>query len=165
VLADGEEGEIEVGGRCHMVGYWGRPDATAATIGPDGWLRTGDIGVRRPDGQYRIVGRKSDMFKSGGFNVYPREIELVLEAHPAVALSAVVGVPDALYGEVGVAYVLLEPGRQATAADMGAWCRERLADFKIPKRIEIRDRLPLVAVGKIDKAALKREAAQEGVPA
>lgn len=162
VLGDGEEGEIQVRGLCRMVGYWGQPEASAATIGPDGWLRTGDIGLRRPDGQYRIAGRKSEMFKSGGFNVYPREVELVLEAHPGVALAAVIGVPDPLYGEVGAAYVLAEPAARPDEAALKAWCRERLADFKIPKRIEIRDRLPLVAVGKIDKAALRREALQQG---
>jgi acyl-CoA synthetase (AMP-forming)/AMP-acid ligase II len=161
LLGDGEAGEIQVFGPCRMIGYWRRPEATAAMLGGDGWLRTGDLGLRRPDGNYQIVGRLSDMFKSGGFNVYPREIELVLEAHPEVAIAAVIGVPDGLYGEVGRAFVRREPNATVDAAALDAWCRARLANFKVPKRIEIRAELPLVAVGKIDKAALRRDAQEE----
>ncbi|MFO1057033.1 MAG: AMP-binding protein [Dongiaceae bacterium] len=164
-LGDGEEGEIEVRGLCRMVGYWRRPEATGAMLQPDGWLATGDLGLRRPDGLYRIVGRLSDMFKSGGFNVYPREIELALESHPEVALAAVVGVPDPLYGEVGWAFVLPVPGARPDPAALAAYARGRLADFKVPKRIEIREALPLVAVGKVDKAALRQEARTMGAAA
>jgi fatty-acyl-CoA synthase len=159
VLGDGAEGEIQVRGRCQMIGYYNRPEATAAMIDREGWLHTGDIGLRRPDGNYRIAGRLSDMYKSGGFNVYPREIEMLLESHPAIALAAVVGVKDPLYGEVGWAYLLPQPGAGADAAAIAAWCRERLANFKVPKRFIIRDQLPMLAVGKVDKAALKRAAA------
>jgi acyl-CoA synthetase (AMP-forming)/AMP-acid ligase II len=162
VLGDGEEGEIEVRGLCRMVGYWQRPEATAAMLRAEGWLATGDLGLRRPDGFYRIVGRLSDMFKSGGFNVYPREIELALETHPSVALAAVVGVPDPLYGEVGWAFVQPAPGSAPDPAALAAYARGRLADFKVPKRIEIRERLPLVAVGKVDKASLRQEARNPG---
>jgi acyl-CoA synthetase (AMP-forming)/AMP-acid ligase II len=165
VLGDGEEGEIEVRGLCRMVGYWRRPEATAAMLRDDGWAATGDLGLRRPDGLYRIVGRLSDMFKSGGFNVYPREIELALETHPEVALAAVVGVPDPLYGEVGWAFVQPVPGSRPEPAALAAYARGRLADFKVPKRIEVRERLPLVAVGKVDKAALKQEAREMGAAA
>ena len=157
ILGDGEAGEIQVAGPCRMVGYWRQPEATAAMLGADGWLRTGDIGFRRPDGNYQLVGRLSDMFKSGGFNVYPREVELALEEHPDVAMAAVIGVADPLYGEVGRAFVELERGAAADEAVLTAWCRARLANFKVPKLIEIRTALPLVAVGKIDKAALRRE--------
>jgi fatty-acyl-CoA synthase len=158
VLGTGVEGEIQVRGDCTMLGYWRRPEATAAMLGADGWLRTGDIGLIRPDGNLQIAGRLSDMFKSGGFNVYPREIELALEAHPAVAIAAVIGVPDGLYGEVGWAYVLPEPDAEPDATALTAWCRERLANYKVPKRIAIRRDLPLVAVGKIDKSELRRAA-------
>ena len=160
VLGDNEEGEIQVRGLCRMVGYYNRPEATAAMIDADGWLHTGDIGVRRPDGNYRIVGRLSDMYKSGGFNVYPREVEILLEAHPAVALAAVIGVKDGLFGEVGWAYLLLKPGDRLDEPEIAAWCRKRIANFKVPKRFLVRDRLPMLAVGKVDKAALRREATE-----
>jgi acyl-CoA synthetase (AMP-forming)/AMP-acid ligase II len=143
-----------------MVGYYNRPEATAAMIDADGWLHTGDIGVRQPDGNYRIAGRLSDMYKSGGFNVYPREVEILLEAHPAVALAAVIGVKDGLFGEVGWAYLLLKPGDRLDEPEIAAWCRERIANFKVPKRFLVRDRLPMLAVGKVDKAALRREATE-----
>jgi len=160
VLGDNAEGEIQVRGLCQMVGYYNRPEATAAMLDSEGWLHTGDIGSRRSDGNYCIVGRLSDMYKSGGFNVYPREIEILLESHPAVALAAVVGVRDDLYGEVGWAYLLLKPGCGVGEADIEAWCRQRIANFKVPKRFLLRDRLPILAVGKVDKPALRRAAAE-----
>ena len=161
VLGDGEEGEVQVRGRCRMIGYFNKPEATAAMIDTEGWLHTGDLGLRRPDGNYRIVGRLSDMYKSGGFNVYPREIEILLEGYPGVSLAAVVGVPDGLYGEVGWAYLAPKPGAVLKEPALSAWCRERLANFKVPKRFIIGDQLPMLAVGKIDKAALKRAARGE----
>jgi acyl-CoA synthetase (AMP-forming)/AMP-acid ligase II len=157
ICADGEAGEIQVRGHCMMVGYWNRPEATAAVIDREGWLHTGDIGLRRPDGNFQIVGRKTDMFKSGGFNVYPREIEIMLETHPAIAMAAVIGVPDDLYGEVGHAYLLLRSDETAAEPDLTAWCKERLANFKVPKRFHLRRQLPMLPVGKIDKMALRRE--------
>ncbi|HTO83526.1 MAG TPA: class I adenylate-forming enzyme family protein [Methylomirabilota bacterium] len=160
VLGDGEEGEIQVRGLCQMVGYYNRPEATAQMIDGEGWLHSGDIGIRRPDGNYRIVGRLSDMYKSGGFNVYPREIEILLESHPDIAMAAVVGVRDGLYGEVGWAYLMPESGAVLNEAELTAWCRARLANFKVPKRFIVRDQLPMLAVGKVDKAALKRAAAE-----
>ncbi len=158
ICADGEAGEIQVRGHCMMVGYWNRPEATSAAIDGEGWLHTGDIGFRRPDGNFQIAGRKSDMFKSGGFNVYPREIEMMLETHPAVAMAAVIGVPDDLYGEVGHAYLLLRADENAGEPDMTAWCKNRLANFKVPKRFHLRRQLPMLPVGKIDKVALRKEA-------
>lgn len=163
VLGDGEEGEIQVRGLCQMVGYFNRPDATSEMIDTEGWLHTGDIGLRRPDGNYRIVGRLSDMYKSGGFNVYPREVEILLESHPAIALAAVVGVTDTTYGEVGWAYLMVRPGSHIDEAELKAWCGERIANFKVPKRIVLCDRLPMLTVGKVDKPALQRAAAGKGV--
>ena len=158
LAGDGEAGEIQIRGDCMMTGYWNRPEATAAAIDEDGWLHSGDIGLRRPDGNFQIVGRMSDMFKSGGFNVYPREIEALLETHPAVAMAAVVGVPDDLYGEVGHAYLLMNEGREAGESELANWCRERLANYKVPKRFHLRHKLPMLPVGKIDKVALRKEA-------
>src|SRR5690606_31231259 len=96
----GEAGEIQVRGDFLMLGYLNQPEATRNTFTADGWLRTGDLASEEPDGQYRLIGRLREMFKSGGYNVYPKEIEAVLESHPAVNLAAVVAVPDPLYGEV-----------------------------------------------------------------
>jgi acyl-CoA synthetase (AMP-forming)/AMP-acid ligase II len=163
VLGDGVEGEIEIRGECRMIGYYKRPEATAAVIDPEGWVHSGDLGLRRSDGNYRVIGRLSDMYKSGGFNVYPREIELVLETHPGVAMAAVIGEPDALYGEVGRAFVLARPGESLSKPELAEWCRARLADFKVPKRFSIRDELPMLPVGKVDKAALRFEASREEV--
>ncbi len=158
IAADGEAGEIQIRGSCMMVGYWQRPEATSAAIDKDGWLHSGDIGLRRPDGNFQLVGRMSDMFKSGGFNVYPREIEMMLETHPAVAMAAVIGVPDTLYGEVGHAYLLLRDGVEPGEGDLASWCKDRLANFKVPKRFHARRNLPMLPVGKIDKVALRKEA-------
>ena len=150
-------GEIQVRGPTVVSGYFQRPDATRQAWTPDGWLRTGDLGQRRPDGLFRIVGRLKEMFKSGGYNVYPREVELVLERHPGVAMAAVVGVPDAVYGEVGHAWVLAS-AQPATAAELEAFCREHLANYKVPKHIHISDELPMLPVGKINKVALRQTA-------
>ncbi|WP_395670248.1 class I adenylate-forming enzyme family protein [Phenylobacterium sp.] len=155
----GEPGEILVRSPYLMLGYWGRPDATAEVLTPDGFFRTGDLGVLRPDGRYRIVGRIKEMYKSGGYNVYPREVEAVLEAHPAVAMAAVVSRPDPLWDEVGVAYVI--PQAAVTPQDLEQWCRERLANYKVPKLVRVDADLPFLPIGKIDKTALKRRAADE----
>jgi acyl-CoA synthetase (AMP-forming)/AMP-acid ligase II len=157
-VPDGETGEVLVRGACVMAGYYGRPAATATAIDAEGWLHSGDLGRLDADGRLRLVGRRRDMFKSGGYNIYPREIESVLEAHPAVALAAVVAVPDALYHEVGWAFVIRRPGAAPDAVALAAFCRERLANYKVPKRFVVRDALPMLAIGKIDKAALQAEA-------
>jgi acyl-CoA synthetase (AMP-forming)/AMP-acid ligase II len=153
-VSRGEPGEIQVRGRFIMRGYWRRPHETAEAIDADGWLHTGDLAVERPDGSLRLVGRLKEMYKSGGYNVYPREIEQALESCPGVAMAAVVGVPDVTFGEVGVAFVLREPGVEVAVATLEAWCRERLANYKIPKRFVIADELPLLPIGKLDKQRL-----------
>ncbi len=159
--ATGEEGEVWARSDWNMLGYWRQPEATRETLTPDGWLRTGDTAVRLADGHYRIVGRIKEMYKSGGYNVYPREVEDALEAHPAVSLAAVVPVADPLWGESGVAYVV--PNAPISAGELTAHCRSRLANYKIPKRIILRDTLPLLPIGKVDKILLKAEA-QESAP-
>lgn len=153
----GEAGEVQTRSPLNCLGYWNNPEATADAFTPDGWFRTGDLAVQRPDGRYRIVGRLKEMFKSGGYNVYPREIETVIEAHPDVSAAAVVGISDATWDEVGVAYV---EGAVAPEA-MAAWCRGRLANYKIPKHIHCEAALPLLPIGKIDKPALRRRALAE----
>jgi acyl-CoA synthetase (AMP-forming)/AMP-acid ligase II len=151
------EGEIEVRSPFAMSGYWRDPEATAAAVSPDGWRRTGDIGVFTDRGELRLVGRVHDVFKSGGYNVYPKEIEDVFTALAPVSEAAVIGVPDALYGAVAFAFVRLSaPADEET---LRAQVRERLANYKVPRRIVILDDLPRLPIGKIDKQALQALAA------
>ncbi|MEW2084831.1 long-chain fatty acid--CoA ligase [Streptomyces sp. NPDC005283] len=151
-VADGTAGEIAVRGHNVMAGYWRRPEATAEAI-PDGWLRTGDIGIRDPDGCFRIVDRKKDLIIRGGLNVYPREIEEVLYEHPAVAEAAVLGVPHPTHGEEIAAVVTLKPGSDAGADALREFVKSRVAAYKYPRFVRIVDALPKSATGKI----LKRE--------
>jgi acyl-CoA synthetase (AMP-forming)/AMP-acid ligase II len=157
VCGVGEAGEIQFKHASVMLGYYNRPDATRAAFTDDGYFRTGDIAVQRADGNLELVGRKQDRYKSGGYNVYPREIEMCLESHPAVALAAVIAVSDAVYHQVGHAFVLPQAGAQVDAPELDAWCRARLANYKIPKKIYIQEQLPLLPVGKIDKHALRQK--------
>lgn len=155
-LAD-TDGELQVRSPCNFLGYWRNPEATAAAWTTDGFFRTGDLAVRRPDGRYRLVGRLTDMYKSGGYNVYPREIESVLEEHPAIARAAVVPAQDPLWQEVGIAFVVaMAP---VSGPQLEAYCRTQLASYKIPKRIVIESELPLLPIGKVDKRALRDRAA------
>ena len=157
-VENGEEGEILVQHPAQMLGYHNRPEASAAVFTVDGFLRTGDIALRTPSGALKLVGRRSEMFKSGGYNVYPREIEICLEEHPSIAVAAVVGVPDPLYSEVGIAFLMVEPGAmRPSERELRDWCRERLANYKVPKTFELREELPLLPVGKVNKQRLRRE--------
>lgn len=158
--AEGQEGEICLRHESLMLGYYRREDATREAFDADGFFRTGDVGVMRPEGTIRLVGRKKEMFKSGGYNVYPREIEMVLESHSAISTAAVVAVPDPKWQEVGWAFVQAPEGVEADSllAELEQLCRERLANYKRPKRILLRHHLPMLPVGKVDKPALKREA-------
>jgi fatty-acyl-CoA synthase len=156
----GEEGEIQVRGDFIMLGYYDRPEATAAAIDADGWLHTGDVAVAREDGNWRIVGRRSQMYKSGGFNVYPREIELALEGHPAVAMATVVPLADPLYQEVGCAFVVPRGDAEPSEDELRQFLRERLANYKVPKRLFVRRELPMLPVGKVDRVRLTADAAR-----
>lgn len=158
--AQGEAGEIWLRGPGVFLGYWNNEAATARAIAPDGWLRTGDIAKLRPNGMWVLEGRQSEMFKSGGFNVYPREIELALEEDPDVALAAVVPASDSRYFEIGIGFVMLKPGRRTDAETILVNLRERLANYKIPKQLIVRDTLPMLPIGKLDKPQLRREAAE-----
>jgi long-chain acyl-CoA synthetase len=147
-------GEILIRGHNVMRGYLGRPEATAETL-RGGWLHTGDLGYMDSDGFYFIVDRAKDMVIRGGFNVYPREIEEVLYAHPAVLEAAVIGKPDERLGEEVVAVVALRPGSSVSAEEIIAYCRERLAAYKYPREIRFMAELPKGPSGKILKAALR----------
>lgn len=160
-VPDGSPGELMVRDESVFLGYLNRPDATAAVLGPDGWLHTGDAVTRDPDGSLRLVGRLREMFKSGGYNVYPTEVEGVIAEHAAVRTAAVVDAPDPLWSEVGVAYVVLAPGAQIDAEGLRAHARERLANYKVPKRFVIVDALPQLPNGKPDKLALRERARAE----
>lgn len=153
VAADGQPGEIQVRSQSNFLGYWQQPDATAAAFTADGFFRTGDLGERRTDGRIRLIGRLREMYKSGGYNVYPREVETVIETHPAVAAAAVVSIPDPLWQEVGVAYVVLKEA--ISAEQLEQYCRDRLANYKLPKRFVITAELPLLPIGKVDKRTLR----------
>jgi malonyl-CoA/methylmalonyl-CoA synthetase len=148
-----ENGEVWVKGPNVFAGYWRREDATRAAFA-DGWFRTGDIAERSVDGYYTLSGRKSDLIISGGFNIYPREIEEFLAEQPEIAEAAVVGEADRVRGEIPVAYVVMRV--PLDGATIEARCREKLASFKIPRRFEIVDKLPRNALGKVQKHLLCR---------
>ena len=151
----GVPGEICIKGHNVMKGYWKRPDATAESI-RDGWFHSGDVGTRDADGYYFIVDRKKDMIIRGGFNVYPREIEEILYAHPAIAEAAVIGVPHESHGEEVKAVVALKPGHAGLDAEaVIAHCKERLAAYKYPRIVEFMDALPKGPTGKILKRSLR----------
>lgn len=151
--AVGEAGEIQAKGDYLMAGYWRNPDATEAAFTEDDWFHTGDLAVLREDGYVQIVGRMSEMYKSGGYNVYPREVELALEEHPGLSMAAVVSIPDPKFQEIGVAYVMGDAGLDAD--ELRAFAAERLANYKVPKQITVMDELPMLPIGKVDKKSLQ----------
>jgi acyl-CoA synthetase (AMP-forming)/AMP-acid ligase II len=154
----GEPGEVLVRGYNLMKGYLDDPVATAEAIDADGWLHTGDIGVLDDRGNLRITDRLKDMFIVGGFNAYPAEIEQIVSAHPAVAQVAVVGIPDDRLGEVAMAFVVPATGTEPSAEELGPWCRERMANYKVPRRFAFVEALPLNASGKVLKYQLRAQA-------
>ncbi len=152
----GEVGRIHIRSAHAMRGYWGEPGLTAEVIGPDGWLRSGDLGYLDAGGNPVLAGRTGDMYIRGGYNVYPIEVENVLSEHPAVEAAAVVGVPAEVIGEIGVAFVVAAHGHEAPSVDdLKAWCRERLADYKAPDEVVFIDALPLTPMLKVDKQAVR----------
>lgn len=154
-LPDGETGEVWLKGPNVFRGYWRREEATRAAF-VDGWFKTGDIGSRSADGYYTLAGRKSDLIISGGFNIYPREIEEFLMEQPEVAEAAVVAEADRVRGEVPVAYIVWQEGAPHNTTGIEARCRETLASFKVPRRFETIDKLPRNALGKVQKHLLCR---------
>ena len=159
VLPAGETGEIEVRGWNVMRGYYKNPEETARTFTPDGWLRTGDVGVLTADGRLRMVGRTKEVFRVGGENVAPAEVEEVLLAHPSVATAQVVGVPDARLGEVGAAFVTLKAS--VTEAELMDFVKRQCANFRVPRYlaiVESFDAIGMTASGKVQKNKLREHA-------
>ncbi len=150
----GHAGEVQLRDPWMFDGYR-EAEAGAEAYTADGWFRTGDLASRREDGAWRLVGRSREMFKSGGYNVYPREVEQVLESHPAVASVAVVETADPLYGEVGVAFVVPR-STQLDATMLEQHARAQLANYKVPKRFVLTEALPMLPIGKVDKQVLRR---------
>jgi acyl-CoA synthetase (AMP-forming)/AMP-acid ligase II len=161
-VAVGEPGEVLLRGGSVMVGYLDDPEATAATLSADGWLRTGDIGLIDVTGCLRIVGRAKDMFIVGGFNAYPAEIENALLRHPDIRQAAVIGIPDERLGEVGMAFIV--PGTpEVTPASIIEWSRAQMANYKAPRVVRLVDELPVNATGKVVKDTLRQWAQADDV--
>ncbi|MCS7011234.1 MAG: AMP-binding protein, partial [Anaerolineales bacterium] len=157
----GEAGELIIRSPQVMQGYHNRPEETAIAL-RNGWLYTGDIARMDADGYFYIVDRKKDLIKPGGMEVWPREVEEAIAAHPKVLEVAVAGIPDDYRGETVKAWIVLRPGETLTAEEVQAWCRERLAPFKVPTHIEFREQLPKSTVGKILKRELIRQEQERG---
>lgn len=154
-LPDNQQGELCTRGHLVMLGYYNNPEATAAAIDKDGWLHTGDLAVRLPNGYYKITGRLKEMVIRGGENVYPREIEEFLFTHPSVEQVAVVGVPDPKYGEELCAWIKLKAGCTCTIDDIRAFCKAQLAHYKVPKYVKFVDLFPQTVTGKIQKFKMR----------
>ena len=156
VLAHNEIGELVIKGPQVMKGYWNRPEETARTI-RDGWLYTGDIAYMDEEGYFYIVDRKKDLIIVGGYNVYPREIDEVLHTHPKIREAVTVGVKHRSRGETVKAYIVPEEGANLTVPEVVAFCRQKLASFKVPRLIEFREELPKTMVGKVLRRILREE--------
>jgi long-chain acyl-CoA synthetase len=167
-LPIGETGELCICGPQVMKGYWNRPDESQRVLREDAdgrvWFHTGDVARMDEDGYTAIVQRKKDLIIVDGFNVYPSEVEAVLYAHPAVRLAAAIGIPDAYHGEIVKACIAFKPGATATAEEIVAHCRVNLTEYKVPHLVEIRDTLPMSAVGKILYRVLRDEHAAAQPP-
>jgi long-chain acyl-CoA synthetase len=158
VLPIGYPGELIVRGPQIFAGYWNQPVETAETLSRDGWFRTGDIAVMSPDGFFTLIDRKRDVVIVDGFNVYPSEIESVLNAHPSVAEAAVVGIPDSAHGEVVTAYIIPREGHlPPSPEELTAYCTKHLADYKVPAYIQLRPTLPRNMLGKVLRRVLREE--------
>ena len=140
-----------------MKGYYNNPEESARTVDADGWLHTGDIGRMDEEGYFYIVDRKKDLIIASGLNIVPREVEEVLFMHPKVMEAAVIGVPDAKRGETVKAFVVLKQGQSATVEELRAFCKEKLAPYKIPTQVEFRTELPKTQVGKVLRRLLVAE--------
>ena len=152
--ATGVVGRVRCRSGAVMRGYWRDPERTAAVLDADGWLSTGDVGFLDERGYLTLVGRKNEMYIRGGYNVYPAEVERVLSEHPSVAQVAIVGVPDRVLGEIGVAFVVPASGAAADLEELRRHSRATLADYKAPDRIIVLDELPVTSMAKVDKRAL-----------
>jgi malonyl-CoA/methylmalonyl-CoA synthetase len=156
MLPDGEIGDVQLRGPNVFKGYWRQPEKTSESFTADGWFCSGDLGFREADGYITLCGRSKDLIISGGLNIYPPEVERVLVEHPAVTACAVIGCPDKEWGERVTAVVVLDRGGSVTGEELIRFCRERLAPYKSPKSIFFRDDLPRNAMGKVQKAELRK---------
>jgi long-chain acyl-CoA synthetase len=154
-VAAGQAGELLIRGPLTTAGYWNNPEATAKAFQDGGWFATGDIALTDEDGYITIVDRRKDMILTGGYNVYPAEIERALSMHPAVSMVAVAGIPDDEKGEIAIAHIVLRPDMRAEAEELSRHCRKHLAAYKIPRRINFVDVLPVTSTGKIMRRALR----------
>ena len=154
-LPDGKVGEVQIRGSHIFKGYWQMPQKTADSFTADGWLRTGDMGLREADGYFTLKGRAKDLIITGGMNVYPPEVELVLAEHPAIAASAVIGCPDDEWGERVTAVIILKQGANTTAEAIIDYCCQHLARYKAPRHIIFTEAFPSNALGKVQKAKLR----------
>jgi long-chain acyl-CoA synthetase len=159
-LPPGKVGELQVKGPQVMKGYWNKPEETAKVL-KDGWLSTGDIAKMDEDGYFYIIDRKKDIIIAGGYNIYPREVEETLYEHPAVKEAAVVGVPDPYRGETVKAFIVTKEGKEVTEEELDAFCREKLAKYKVPRMYEFRKELPKSMVGKVLRRVLQDEERQK----
>ncbi|MFH1138430.1 MAG: AMP-binding protein [Pseudomonadota bacterium] len=157
-VQSGQVGELLFKAEAAAAGYFKMPEETALAFDQDGWLHTGDMGFLDENGYIVLMGRLKEMFIQGGFNVYPVEVENLLAKHPKVALAAGIGVPDPVLGEIGRYYIVPKPGQEVTEDEIKNFCRDKLADYKVPRQVVIRAELPLTPVGKIMKSKLKEEA-------
>jgi fatty-acyl-CoA synthase len=155
IMPDGEQGELCARGHGVMRGYYKNPEATANTIDQNGWVRTGDLAIRRPDGNYKITGRLKDMVIRGGENIYPREIEEFLFTHPYVAQAAVFGVPDSKYGEELCAWIQLKPSHTLSEQEIRDFCKKSLAHYKVPRYVQFVTEFPTTVSGKIQKFKMR----------
>ncbi|MBD5606010.1 MAG: AMP-binding protein, partial [Candidatus Eremiobacteraeota bacterium] len=153
-LPDGATGELWIRSPAITAGYWKQPDATADVL-CDGWYRSGDMARRDAKGLYYIVDRAKDMIVSGGENIYSAEIESLLSLHPCIASAAVIGVPDPRWGEAVKAVVVTRAGESVMELELLAWCRERLASYKVPKSVDFVETLPVISTGKVSKRELR----------
>jgi acyl-CoA synthetase (AMP-forming)/AMP-acid ligase II len=159
-VADGQVGRVCVRGDCVTRGYWEAPELTAEVLSPDGHLTSSDLGYFDDDRNLVLVGRANDLYIRGGYNIYPLEVENALSEHPAVDKVAVIGAPAPVIGEIGVAFVVpVDRTCPPSIEELRAWIRQRLADYKAPDRVEIVDELPLTAMLKVDKGALRERLA------
>jgi fatty-acyl-CoA synthase len=160
-LPDNVQGEFCCRGHVVMLGYYKNPEATAAAIDKEGWLHSGDLAIRLPNGYFKITGRLKDMVIRGGENIYPREIEEFLFTHPAVEQAAVFGVPDPKYGEELAAWVKLKSGCQTTEEGIREYCKRNLAHFKVPRYVRFVEAFPQTVTGKIQKFRMREVMKQE----
>ena len=144
-----------------MAGYYKNPEATAQNLDREGWVHTGDLAIRRPDGSFKITGRLKDMVIRGGENIYPREIEEFLFTHPAISQAAVFGLPDPKYGEELCAWVQLQPGRSLGPEEVRSYCRQSLAHYKVPRYIRFVSEFPTTVSGKLQKFKMRQQMCQE----